>query len=411
MQPRDRRGPGLLDGIRVADFTTVVMGPLATRMLGDMGADVIRVEAPGGDIIRDYAPMRSDKMSAFTINLNRNKRSIVLDLGTEPGRQAALDLVATCDVFVANHRRAALARLGLDEARVRAVRPDIVYCVANGWGSDGPYADRAAYDDVIQAASGLASMFAWTGPEPMLVPSIIADKVAALHIAFAIAAALRGRAVTGRGETIEVPMAETVAAFNLVEHLSGLTFEPPDGDFSYMRVRTPHRRPRRTADGWIVILPYSDEAWHLFFELGGRSDLRHDPRFATAADRVDNADVLYAAMDDIVATRTTQEWMELCVANSIAASPVVDIEHIAADPHFDAVGLIAEADHPTEGPIRYVRDPIRVNGEVSPLRRAAPRLGQHSAEILTELGYGPDRIAEITGGGSDTDPETSSPDL
>ncbi len=386
---------GPLAGIRVADFTTVVMGPLASRMLGDMGADVIRVEAPGGDIIRDYAPMRSPKMSAFTININRNKRSVVLDMKTEAGRRAAHDLIASCDVFITNHRRSALGRLGLDEQTVRSLRPDIVYCISNGFGSDGPNADRAAYDDVIQAASGLASMFAWNGGDPMFVPSIVADKITGLHMAYAVAAALHGRAVTGAGETIEVPMAETMAAFNLIEHLGGQTFEPPEGEFSYGRIRTPHRRPRRTADGWIAILPYSTEAWDQFFEFGGRPDLRDDERFATAADRVVNADALYGSMDGIVVTRTTAAWMTFCNDNSIPASPVIELEELMDDPHFAEVGLLVDDEHPSEGPIKYARDPIQLGGTRSAIRRHAPVLGEHTEEVFTELGYTADQLREL----------------
>lgn len=395
-RPRPASTPGTADpsadsgplaGVRVADLTTVVMGPLATRMLGDMGADVIRLEAPDGDIIRDYAPMRNPKMSAFSINLNRNKRSVVLDLKTEPGYRAALDIIATCDVFVTNLRRNALERLGLDEASVRGVRADIVYCVANGFGSDGPHADRAAYDDVIQAASGLSSMFAWTDDEPRFVPSIVADKITGLHIAFAIAAALAGRGRTGRGDTIEVPMAETVAAFNLVEHLGGQTFEPPFGGFSYERVRTPHRKPRRTADGWIAVLPYNTQAWRRFFEFGGEPESMDDPRFATAAARVDHADALYGLLDDIVMQKTTLEWLEFCDEHSIPATEVNDLEDLVNDVHFAAVGLFQDDDHPTEGPYRFVRDPIVRNGEPSPLRRHAPRLGADTEAVLREIGY------------------------
>lgn len=386
---------GPLTGIRVADFTTVVMGPLASRMLADMGADVIRVEAPGGDIIRDYAPMRNPKMSAFTININRNKRSVVLDMKSDSGRQAAHHLITTCDVFVTNHRRSALERLGLDEETVRRLRPDIVYCISNGFGSDGPNADWAAYDDVIQAASGLASMFAWNGDEPVFVPSIVADKITGLHMAYAIAAALHGRALAGEGETIEVPMAETMAAFNLIEHLGGQTFDPPRGEFSYGRIRTPHRRPRRTADGWIVILPYSSKAWDLFFEFGERPDLRADERFATAADRVANADALYGSMDAIVITRSTTEWMAFCNDNSIPASPVVELEEVGDDPHFSAVGLLVDHEHPSEGNIKYVRDPIQLGGKRATIRRHAPALGEHTEEVFTELGYSTEQLREL----------------
>ncbi|MCP5026965.1 MAG: CoA transferase [Actinomycetia bacterium] len=376
---------GPLAGVRIADLTTVVMGPLATRMLADMGADVIRVEGPEGDIIRDYEPMRSPKMSAFSMNLNRNKRSIVLDLKVEEQKATLLDLIATCDVFVTNMRRGALERLGLDEAGVRAARPDIVYCVANGYGSDGPNANHAAYDDVIQSVSGLASMFEWTGGEPQLVPSIYADKITGVHIAFAIAAALHGRAQTGQGATIEVPMAETMAAFNLVEHLSGHTFEPPFGGFSYNRIRTPNRRPRRTLDGWIVILPYSEDNWRQFWTFGGRPELLDDPRFATRAKRVEHADALYGFMGELVATKTSIEWLEFCATNSIPCSEVVDLEHIGEEPHFAAVGLIQHDEHPTEGSYRYVRDPIRIDGESRPIRRHPPRLGVDTDDVLEEL--------------------------
>ena len=386
-----------LEGVRVVDLTTVVMGPLATRMLADMGADVIWVEAPDGDVLREYEPMRSPKMGAFNMSVSRNKRSVVLDLKTDIGREAMRDLVATADVFVTNIRRKAVQRFGFHEPGVRAIRPDIVYCMANGFGSTGPNADKTAYDDVIQAASGLASTFAWHGGEPRLVPSILADKVAGVHIAFAIAAALFERERTGQGVSIEVPMAETMAAFNLVEHLGGQTFRPQHGDFSYSRIRTPHRRPRRTADGWIVILPYSTDNWRCFFEFAGRPGLCDDERFRTGGSRIRHSDELYGLLDEIVRTRSTAEWLEFCADNSIPASEVVDLEHIREHPHFAAVGLIQDDEHPTEGPYSYVRDAIIVDGETSPVRHHSPRLGADTEEVLRELGWDDERIAEVLG--------------
>jgi crotonobetainyl-CoA:carnitine CoA-transferase CaiB-like acyl-CoA transferase len=387
----------LLEGVRVVDLTTVVMGPLATRMLADMGADVIWVESPEGDVLRDYEPMRHPKMGAFSMSVSRNKRSVVLDLKSDAGREAMRDLIATADVFVTNLRRKAIDRLGLDEDHVRAIREDIIYCMANGFGSDGPNADKTAYDDVIQAASGLASTFAWNDGEPRLVPSIMADKVAAVHVAYAIAAALFDRARSGKGATLEVPMAETMAAFNLVEHLGGQTFRPQHGDFSYSRIRTSHRRPRRTKDGWIVVLPYSTDNWHRFFEFAGQPEFKHDARFATGGERIKHSDELYGLLDDIVRQKTTAEWLAFCAQHSIPASEVVDLEKIGEHPHFAAVGLLQEDEHPTEGPYRYARDPIKVDGEISPLRYHAPQLGADTEAVLRELGWDDERIAELTG--------------
>ncbi|WP_420450575.1 CaiB/BaiF CoA transferase family protein [Ilumatobacter sp.] len=394
------RSVGPLDGVRVVDLTSVVMGPLATRMLADLGADVIRVEAPGGDIIRHYEPMRSPAMSAFSVNLNRNKRSVVLDLKSDEGRAAIGDLIASADVFVTTMRRSALERLGLDATSVRAVRADIVHCVANGFGSDGPSADRAAYDDVIQAASGVADLFTYAGGDPQLVPSIICDKVVGLHIVPAITAALYRRAMTGEGDAIEVPMAEVMAAFNLVEHLGGKTFEPPEGPFSYARITTPHRRPRRSADGWVVVMPYTDVNWADFFGWVGRADLVDDERFASQRARIAHSDELYSMLDEFVADVTTAELIDFCVEHSIPASAVLRLEHVDDDPHFAAVDLLAHETHPTEGPYRVTRDPIRFasrDGSEETVRIHAPRLGQHTAEVMSDLGWSEDRIAGLGG--------------
>ena len=390
--------PGPLDGVRVIDLTSVVMGPLATRMLGDLGADVIRVETPEGDIIRHYEPMRSDAMSAFAINMNRNKRSVVLDLKSGEGKQALTDLAATADVFVTTMRRSALARLGLDDAGVRAMRDDIVYCVANGYGSNGPSADKAAYDDVIQAASGVSDLFTYAGGEPQLMPSIIADKVCGLHIVPAITAALYRRAMTGEGDSIEVPMAEVMASFNLVEHLGGLTFEPPIGQFSYARVTAPNRRPRRTTDGWVVLLPYSTPNWRDFFGFVGRPELIDDHRYADQRSRIANSNELYGMLDEFVADLATADLLDFCDEHSIPGAAVLSLEHIADDPHFAAVDLLHDDIHPTEGAYRVTRDPLRFasrGAEQGLPTRHAPRLGEHTAEVLAEVGWTSEQISSL----------------
>jgi crotonobetainyl-CoA:carnitine CoA-transferase CaiB-like acyl-CoA transferase len=395
--------PAALEGIRVVDLTTILMGPLGTRILGDLGADVIRLETLTGDSARNSQPARHPGMSGLALNLQRNKRSLALDLKTSAGRQAALAVVGTADVLVTNMRRPALERLGLGPEAVRAGHPALIYCVANGFGSDGPYAGRAAYDDAIQAGSGLAWLVGQVAGQPGYLPAIIADKVCGMTIAQAVLAALVHRGRTGEGQLIEVPMLETMVAFNLVEHQRGHTFEPPLHDFGYDRLLTPYRRPFRTADGWAGILPYDDRHWREFFAIAGRPELANDPRFVDHNARIDHIDELYALVEELAPRLTTAEWMARCEAASIPAMEVLDLSRAADDPHLAAVGLQELVEHPSEGTYRHVREPVRYERTPAALRRHAPRLGEHTLEVLVEAGYTPEQVAELVAGGAARD--------
>jgi len=396
----DRPTPGALDGVRVVDLTTVLMGPLATRMLADHGADVIKVEPPSGDPTRNSLPARHTGMSGFAMNLHRNKRSVVLDLKHPEGRRAAHLLMGSADVVITNVRRAALDRLDLGPAVLRREHPGLIFCIANGFGSDGPYAGRAAYDDVIQAASGLAWLIGEVQGEPGYVPSVVADKVSGLTIVQAVLAALLHRERTGEGQEIEVPMFETLVAFNLVEHLRGMTFEPPIGPFGYDRVLSRFRRPFRTADGWACLIPYTDANWRSFFAFCRQPDLATDPRFVDHNARIAHVDELYCIVDELAGGHTTAEWMTFCAEASVPAAPVLDLSRAEEDPHLDAVGLISREEHPTEGTYRHVRDPVLYAATPTALRRHAPRLGQHTSEVLAELGYGPAVISDLVAAGA-----------
>jgi crotonobetainyl-CoA:carnitine CoA-transferase CaiB-like acyl-CoA transferase len=385
MTPSDTTGRGPLDGLRVIDLTTVLMGPYATRILGDLGADVIRVESPAGDELRNVGPRRSPGMGWFTLNLQRNKRSVVLDLKSPEGRSRMDELLATADIFVTNLRSRAIDAMGLSADRLTSRHPELIYCIANGFGSDGPYRDRAAYDDVVQAVSGIATLHEFGGGDPKYIPTVIADKVAALHIVYAVLAAVVQRGSTGAGAVIEVPMAECVASFNLVEHLSGAVFEPPLGGYGYDRIKSPHRRPRRARDGWICVLPYTDQNWHDFFVASGLTSLADDSRMATRRGRNDHADELYRHFDAAIAERTVTEWLDLCEAHSIPAAPVRHLDELMSDEHFQTVGLLTQSEHPTEGAYQWILDPIRFNGARSGPRRPAPRLGEHNGELFGEL--------------------------
>ncbi len=382
-----------LDGVRIVDLTTVLMGPLACRMLADHGADVIQVVAPSAPkaVLGD-----ATGMGGISLDIHRNKRSIRLDLKSEPGRQALWELIGSADVLVSNIRAAALARLGFSADAVRKRFPKMIYCLANGYGESGPYADRAAYDDAIQALSGFAGLFKRISGEPAYAPSVIVDKICSLVIVQAVMAALLHRQSTGQGQTINVPMFETMVAFNLVEHFRGAALVPPKGTLGYSRLINPQRRPYQSADGWVAILPYTEANWQDFFNIIGSPGLMDDPRFATHSSRMENAESLYSIVADSASSRTTDEWVQLCDEHSIPCNPVLDLEDLIEDPHLDAVQMMPLVVHPSEGPYRTVRDPVSYDTLSTELRRHAPIPGEHTEAVMTELGWSDEQIAKLS---------------
>lgn len=377
---------GPLEGVRIVDLTTVVLGPYATRILADLGADVIKVETLAGDQTRHYKPLKHEGMAGYFINLNRNKRSISVDLKTPQGMAILKRLIAGADAFIHNMRQQAAQRLGLGYEGVRALRPDIVYCGAVGFGSAGPYSGRAAYDDVIQAASGLAGLHAMVHGQPAFAPTVLCDKITGQTVAYAVMAALLQQAKGGGGQAVEVPMMETAAEFALVEHLHGATFEPPLGEIGFRRVLSRYRKPFRTADGYMCILPYSDSNWAEFFRFTGRTEFLGDARFRVLADRVQHIDFLYALVEQEAPRFSNAEWQAFCDRVSIPCMPVKSLDEVLQDEHLAAVGMFERHEHPTEGPYRVVRSPVQFATPFQ-VRHHAPRLGQDCVAILEEAGF------------------------
>jgi crotonobetainyl-CoA:carnitine CoA-transferase CaiB-like acyl-CoA transferase len=391
---------GPLTGVRVLDLTSVIMGPFATHILADMGADVIKVESPEGDSLRHYEPQRSPGMAGNILNLHRNKRGIVLDLKREGCRHALDRLIGSADVFVHNLRPRAIASLGYTYERVREIKPDIVYCGAYGFGAKGPYGDKPAYDDLIQAGSGIAALYGEVHGEPAYVPTVICDKLAGQAIAYAILGALFQRARGGGGQAIEVPMLETTIELALAEHMFGFAFLPPLSPPGFKRLMSRTRKPYRTLDGYACILPYSDRNWHDFYAFTGRTEFSDDPRFRRLSDRVHNIALLYSMVEEEAARRPTQEWVEFCDRVSIPCMPVLSLKDLPDDPHVRAVELFGEAEHPSEGRYRTVRSPVSFSGAPFRIRRHAPRLGEHTADVLREAGLSQAEIDAATTGGN-----------
>jgi crotonobetainyl-CoA:carnitine CoA-transferase CaiB-like acyl-CoA transferase len=390
-----------LAGVRVLDLTTVVMGPYASQILGDHGADVIKIEAPAGDILRYVGPARSPGMGSNFLAANRNKRSLVLDLKQPPARDALKRLAATADVLLHNVRPAAMARLGLAYGDVVPGNPRLIYVAAVGYGESGRYAGRPAYDDLIQGASGLAALIAEGGDgTPRYVPMTLADRTVGLHVANAVMAALLARLRTGKGQAIEVPMFETFAAFVMGDHLGGLTFDPPQGPAGYARVLSRDRRPYATRDGHICVLIYNDKQWRTFFDAIGRPELIDDPRFADHRHRSERIDEVYAFVADLFRTRTTAEWQQLLEAADIPVMPLHTIASLTEDPHLVESGVLRWTEHPSEGRIRVVDVPGSWSETPPSVRRPAPRLGEHSAEVLREAGLTAAEIEALAAAGA-----------
>jgi crotonobetainyl-CoA:carnitine CoA-transferase CaiB-like acyl-CoA transferase len=394
-QPSDRGGP--LAGVKILDLTTVVMGPFATQILAALGADVIKIESPNGDDLRHVGPMHHAGMGHLFLHANQGKRSVVLDLKQPAAREAAMRLADDCDVLISNIRPKALARLGFDYESVRVRNPRLIHVSCCGFGPDGPYAGRAAYDDLIQGAAGVPWLMSRHGADtPRYAPVTLADRVSGLHAVYAVTAALYERERSGIGQAIVVPMFEVMAQFVLGDHLGGLSFDPPNGDAGYARLLSAHRRPYATKDGHLCVLIYNDKHWKAFFDAIGESErFERDVRLSNHTNRARHIDEIYAELAALMRTRTTREWRQLLDAADIPNMPMNSPLDLLDDPHLNAVGFFRSVEHPTEGRLRTPGNPTTWSRSACPEPSPAPGLGEHSADVLAELGYTAGDIAAL----------------
>lgn len=384
-----------LAGKRVIEMGTVVLAPYAAVTLAELGADVIKVEPLAGDTTRALGHAQHAGMAALFLSCNRGKRSVVIDVAQPDGLAALLRLVASADVFLHNTRYDSAQKLGIDYASLAAVNPRLVYCATYGYGAAGRDSKRPAYDDIIQAGSGLAMLKGRVDGVPAYAPTILADKSTALFCVIGIMGALMEREATGRGKQIEVGMLETMVHFLSVEHLNGHVFDPPQADVGYTRLLTSYRRPHKTKDGYLAVMPHNEKQWRKFFTICGREDITVDPRFATKEARARNIEALYVEVSKILPTRTTAEWSALFTQWDVPFGPVRGLEEMVDDPHLNDVGYWHRAEHPTEGWLRVPGFPVRdggPHGTNTPVVNA-PLLGEHTGALLAEMGY---TEAEIT---------------
>lgn len=387
--------PGPLDGIRILDLTTVLLGPYCTQTLGDMGADIIKIEPPQGDSTRFIGPTKSKGMGGTFLNISRNKKSCVIDLKRKEALSLLERLLPTMDVLIYNMRPAAMERLGITYDWVRSINPKIIYCGALGYGETGPYAGRPAFDDIIQAASGMTAYQQISGGKPEYSASAVADKVTGMATANAILGALVYRMNSGRGQIVNVSMFETMVGFTLVEHMTGMAFDPPLGSPIYSRVVSPNRRPYETLDGYIAVLPYNDAQWSRFFGLIGQPEMSQDPRYVDMAARTENIDSLYAIVIESIRLKTSRDWIGLLEDSDIPAMELMQPDDYLSDPHLCETGFFHIAEHDSEGRIRMTSPIASYSESEMDIRSLAPRLGQHTIEILKEAGIGDTEISKL----------------
>ncbi len=385
-QPSDRPGP--LAGIRVIDLTSVVFGPYATQIMADMGADVIKVEAPAGDNTRWISAGPAEGMGGVYVNVNRGKKSVVVDLARAPGKEAMRRLIAGADVFIHSMRGKAIAKLGFDYAAVRAITPDIIYTNCYGYSRRGPEADQPAYDDTIQAECGITHVQGLLNGEPGFVGTIMADKVAGLHALYATMMALFHRERTGgkgkgEGQEVEVTMFEAMASFMLVEHANGRLFNPPLGPANYHRAVERNRKPYKTKDGYVAALIYNDKHWNAFIEVVQPE--WNSPEFATLELRAKQIGRVYGLLGETFTTHTTQEWLDLLRALHIPASPLRSTDELFDNEHLNAIGFFEKQDS-SIGEITYPGVPVWFSETPGKVRGPSPRLGEDTEAVLAELG-------------------------
>lgn len=400
-----------LGNVRILDMTSVVMGPYATQILGDMGADVIKIESPSGDTTRKVPPMRNPDMGSTFLHTNRNKRSLVLDLKQPDALSALFKLAETADVLIYNVRPRAMARLGITHKQLAAINPGIITVALVGFGQDGPYAADPAYEDLIQGLTAVPSMLVAAGSEtPHYVPLSFNDRAVGLNAAIAVLGALFHRSQTGIGQAIEVPMFETMVQAAYGDHMGGLSFEPPLGPPGYMRQLNKERRPYVTRDGYVCVIVYTDKHWSTFLDLIGRPELKEDPRFRDIGSRTTHAADIYATIGNVMRERSTAEWLQQLKAGDIPAAPMHTLHTLLDDPHLNAVGFFQTMQHPSEGAIRQMAVPAKWSATQPDVRRHAPRLGEHSVELLSDAGLDNTTIERMLASGAAVQAATRSRD-
>ena len=376
-----------LEGVRIIDASSILMVPYCTRLLADMGAEVIKVETINGDNTRYIGPSINNGMAAVFLNINRNKKSICVDLKTPEGRLIIYKLIKTSDVFVSNIRKAALEKIKLTHSDFEKLNPKIITANAVGFSSEGPYAGLPAFDDTIQAISGMAAYQGAYSNQPSYTSGATADKVTGIMLGMSIIGALFNREKNGKGIELEVPMMETMVDFTLVEHLYGFNFIPPKAPPIYPRQSSPNRRPYKTKDGYVAVLPYSDEQWLRFFKLVGKEEILKDSQFSSLKSRNENIDLLYHMLSEELTKQDTNYWLKSLKQSDIPAAKVNFPEEIFEDEHLQETNFFRETQHPSEGKLLYPKFPVEFKNTNNGETLHAPNLGENTKEILVGLGY------------------------